>query len=125
MSWNSNTISLEEIFEKILEFLEEKAGSGTGLYIINHGEFSAGSLGAWTGILMIFGRRILRYARGLAIMRGRQDPNDDDFRQVLHLIDNGFISLLSRSRIRSLVQPRFCRRQDNHNENDGSESHSE
>lgn len=126
MAWNSNTITIDEIFEKILDFFEEQSGANSGLYIANFGEFTAGSLGAWTGIMMILGKRILRYARGIAIMRGRQDPNDDDFRQVLFLIDNGFISLLSRSRIRSIMQPRIIGRQNsNEDNNDGSESHSE
>lgn len=124
MAWNVNNITLEEIFDRILDYLEERAGTESALYVSGFGEYSATALGAWTGILMIFGDRILRYARGIAVMNGRSDPIASDFLQVLNLIDNGFISLLSRSRAGPYLESRIMRRGGhfNNNNNDDNDS---
>lgn len=110
MAWNLNNISIEEIFDKMLDFLEDRAGTESALYVSGFGEYSATALGAWAGILMILGSRILRYARGIAVMNGRSEPNANDFIQVLNLIDNGFVSLLSRSQAGPYVESRVLRR---------------
>lgn len=90
--WNNRTVRFEEMFKAMQDFLEDNVGMDEEIYLVEVGDLSTQSLRDWINTLIIIGRKLMQVARGLGMMKGRNQPNQEDFQQAAYLLNTGHIA---------------------------------
>lgn len=80
------------MFKAMLDFLEETTSTDQDVYLVEVGDISTQNLKNWIEMLGLLGQKLMQVSRGLGLMRGRDQPNQDDFVQATYLLTSGRIS---------------------------------
>lgn len=94
--WNNKSIRYEEMFQAMVDYLNERIGDDNEVYLVSVGDISSQCMRSWISLMTSLGQKLMHVARGLALMKGRNDPSEEDFTQAAYLLSSGRISSVFR-----------------------------
>lgn len=86
--WNQG-FKLEFLKTVLKEHLRTVTENNENIYIQDEGYANLGVLIVWANHTINHGSRIWRYARGIAVMRGRLTPNMEDVYLASRMVEQG------------------------------------
>jgi len=98
MNTSAKLLTSEELISALTDVLKLKSEEWTGGIAVNNlpGEFSMESIELWMHLLLANGSKILSYAKGISIMKGRSIVTNDDINQAFDVMGIGLEEALCR-----------------------------
>jgi len=98
MNTNAKFLTSDELLSALTDVLKLKSEEWTGGIAVNNlpGEFRIESIELWMHLLLEKGSKILAYAKGISIMKGRTLATNEDINQAFDVMGIGLDEALSR-----------------------------